>query len=215
VAKVISGCTPPEVRFVLSKGIVEDTVKVVAGFNTHVSCFDSLDNQIYVDSIGFYINNKNVDDKYELYYCRDTANTYKEDLIPFDSTLYDILFAYGIKLIVKRNDVLIDSLTQVFYGEHFFSVDEEYFPQSFRIVSIYPNPFNPLTTIEFELKKSGNVNLSVFNVLGELVEILENKYKSPGKYIITWNAGTNQSGVYFVVLMNDYSVIVKKVILLK
>jgi len=66
----------------------------------------------------------------------------------------------------------------------------------------YPNPFNPLTTISFDLPRSGNVMLIVNNARGKLVATLVDKFLSEGHYDITWDGCDDQghempSGVYF------------------
>jgi hypothetical protein len=84
----------------------------------------------------------------------------------------------------------------------------------------FPNPFNPLTTIEYSVSKAGPVRVAVFSVDGQRVRTLVNENKSPGKYKIIWN-GRNEkgttvsSGIYFYRLeIGSYSS-VKKMILLR
>ncbi len=60
----------------------------------------------------------------------------------------------------------------------------------------YPNPFNPTTKISFSVPQTSNVNLSVFNVLGEKVAVLINGVRSPGKYDLDFNGSGLTSGVY-------------------
>jgi hypothetical protein len=77
----------------------------------------------------------------------------------------------------------------------------------------YPNPFNPSTTVKFELKEASTVSLQIFNVNGQLVETLRNNEFLPaGEYRDSWNgqdSGGNKapSGVYFLKLTtgNGYS----------
>ncbi|MBN2354868.1 T9SS type A sorting domain-containing protein [candidate division KSB1 bacterium] len=74
-------------------------------------------------------------------------------------------------------------------------------PQSMREMAFsvfpnYPNPFNPSTTISYNLPKSAVVNISVYNVKGQLVKTLVYKKQEPGYYSIYWNAGNLSSGVY-------------------
>ena len=61
----------------------------------------------------------------------------------------------------------------------------------------YPNPFNARTTITYELSRDSHINLSVFNVLGELVITLVNETKQAGRYTVDWNANNSLSGTYF------------------
>ena len=79
----------------------------------------------------------------------------------------------------------------------------------------YPNPFNPITTIEYEMPKNGNVNVSIYNVKGELVEKLVDGYNTSGKYSIQWNPQNMSSGQYFYQISVDEFVQTKKMVILK
>ena len=68
---------------------------------------------------------------------------------------------------------------------------------SFKLDQNYPNPFNPITKISYILPEESNVTLTVYNTLGEIVEVLVNEVQSANNYEAVWNAGTNPSGVYF------------------
>jgi hypothetical protein len=88
-------------------------------------------------------------------------------------------------------------------------------PLAFRLGQNYPNPFNPVTTIPFSIQKAGHVNLSVYNVYGQLVKTCTNKPYSPGHHQVEWN-GTDMnnnpvsSGVYLYVFSLDNNVLNKK-----
>ena len=75
--------------------------------------------------------------------------------------------------------------------------EQENIPGDFILEQNYPNPFNPVTTIGYELKRGGLVNISVYNITGELTEILQKSYQPPGYHSINWNASGHSSGVYF------------------
>ncbi|NQV19234.1 MAG: T9SS type A sorting domain-containing protein [Armatimonadetes bacterium] len=82
-------------------------------------------------------------------------------------------------------------------------------------ISNYPNPFNPTTTISFSLQNNSNVELSVYNIKGQLVETLVNDYKPAGEHSIVWNAENQASGIYFYKLKaGEYSK-TKKMLLLR
>ena len=79
----------------------------------------------------------------------------------------------------------------------------------------YPNPFNPTTTIKFAVPKESNVNLNIYNVLGELVSTLVNEQMKPGYYEYGLDATNLASGVYLYKLQAGSFVETKKMILLK
>ncbi|MDO8549527.1 MAG: T9SS type A sorting domain-containing protein [Ignavibacteria bacterium] len=96
------------------------------------------------------------------------------------------------------------------------SIDENPFvPENHILLFNYPNPFNPETTIGFILPFSSEVELKVFNVLGEEVRTLLKEHLSPGKYEIGFNAEELTSGTYFVILKTKEGIVAKKILLLK
>jgi hypothetical protein len=92
--------------------------------------------------------------------------------------------------------------------------------QDFKLYRNYPNPFNPSTTIKFELFKPSRIRLRIYNLLGEEVSELINEEKSRGHYKITWT-GKNKSsqivssGMYFYHLQIGRHIRVGKMILAK
>ena len=82
-------------------------------------------------------------------------------------------------------------------------------------LSNFPNPFNPETTISYQLPVDHNVDLKVFNIKGQLVETLVNDYKPAGEHSIIWNAEKQASGIYFVRLETGNKEHIKKMILLR
>ena len=113
-------------------------------------------------------------------------------------------------------------------GVHLFSVidstsvninyaEGEFVADKLDIQQVYPNPFNPRTTIQFyvETKHESPMHLSVFDLTGRLVEILYEEKLFQGEYKITWDGGSYPSGVYIVHLHSGVSVNNQKVLLLK
>jgi CotH protein/lamin tail-like protein/type IX secretion system substrate protein len=84
---------------------------------------------------------------------------------------------------------------------------------TFNLEQNYPNPFESITHIDFDLEKEGNVTLSVFNMLGENVITLVNEKLPSGRYSYSWNVVNNSGGLYFYSLNVDNRIIVKKMIL--
>ncbi|MFQ6615570.1 MAG: T9SS type A sorting domain-containing protein [Fidelibacterota bacterium] len=70
-------------------------------------------------------------------------------------------------------------------------------PEGYSLRQNYPNPFNPITTIPLELSTEGRVQVVLFNILGQELATVMNRYLAPGEYRILVNAEALPSGVYF------------------
>jgi len=79
----------------------------------------------------------------------------------------------------------------------------------------YPNPFNPTTTISFDVPESGFITLTVYNILGERVAELVRGWTATGNHAVTWNASQSGSGMYLIVLENAQNRIIRKALLVK
>lgn len=74
---------------------------------------------------------------------------------------------------------------------------ENEIPTQYSLSQNYPNPFNPSTVIRYSLPFEGNVKISVFNSLGQVIDVLVNKSQSIGNYEVQWSAKYLSSGIYF------------------
>jgi hypothetical protein len=92
-------------------------------------------------------------------------------------------------------------------------------PNTFELYQNYPNPFNPATKIAFDLPKDAKVKLVIYDILGrEMKTLINNEFRTAGKYISEFNGSQLASGVYFArILVNDGKefVAVKKMVLVK
>lgn len=84
----------------------------------------------------------------------------------------------------------------------------------------YPNPFNPTTTISFNIPQQTNVNVTVYNVKGEKVKTLVNSALNSGTHTVVWdgeddNQNAVASGVYFYKVRTENSTAVKKIMMIK
>jgi hypothetical protein len=75
-------------------------------------------------------------------------------------------------------------------------------PDRYELFQNFPNPFNPTTTISYQLARSGEINLKIYNITGQEVQTLESGYKQAGNYKLSWDGKDSQgnriaSGVYF------------------
>jgi hypothetical protein len=88
-------------------------------------------------------------------------------------------------------------------------------PQTFKLYPAYPNPFNSIAKISYELPVPGPVQIEIYNLLGQRVSTLQNKMVEAGRHEITWNAGDLPSGIYFIRMVANNFGKVMKVVLLK
>ena len=79
----------------------------------------------------------------------------------------------------------------------------------------YPNPFNPVTTIRFELKRSGKTVLKIYDILSKELDRLIDEELSAGSHKVTFDANSLPSGIYFYSLESSGSIQVRKMILMK
>ena len=92
---------------------------------------------------------------------------------------------------------------------------------SFELLQNYPNPFNPSTVIEYDIFKSADVTIKIYDNLGkEIFSLLNNIYQNPGTYTLNWNGKDNKgrsvpSGLYYYKLESGNKSVTKKMILLK
>ncbi|MCX6165553.1 MAG: YCF48-related protein [Ignavibacteriae bacterium] len=88
-------------------------------------------------------------------------------------------------------------------------------PGEFKLYSNYPNPFNPVTKIKFDLPKKAFTSLIIYDALGRTVETLVNTELKEGSYEYIWNAVKYNSGIYFIRIVSDKYVETRKMVLLK
>ncbi len=88
-------------------------------------------------------------------------------------------------------------------------------PSEFRLEQNFPNPFNPATTIQYQLPSTSNVSLKIYDVLGNEVVTLVNEKQDAGYKEIKFNANRYASGMYIYRLTADKYVSTKKMLLLK
>jgi hypothetical protein len=73
-------------------------------------------------------------------------------------------------------------------------------PTQFVLEEAYPNPFNPVTTIKYQLPSESHVSLKIYNLMGQVVNVPVNQVEDAGYKSIEWNAGNTASGIYLYVL---------------
>ncbi len=88
-------------------------------------------------------------------------------------------------------------------------------PFEFNLEPNYPNPFNPVTVISYQLSADSDVSLQIYNVKGQIIKTLLNKTQRPGFYSVNWKPNNLPSGVYFCKLVQGSHSSTQKLILLK
>ena len=93
-------------------------------------------------------------------------------------------------------------------------------PKEFALLGNYPNPFNPVTTLRFDLDYTSKVNLTVYNILGNEIITLQNGELQAGRHAIQWNASNAYgqkvpSGLYLYKVTSDSRILTGKMLLMK
>lgn len=135
----------------------------------------------------------------------------------YDRVDYDVRQYYSV------NSTFADPLWYTVYGwgyrlnsegmEQIAQIANE-IPNDYAI-SNYPNPFNPSTTISYQIPSAGFVTLKVYDILGKEVADLINENKSAGYYNVSFNAGNLPSGIYIYTIQTNGFVQSKKMLFLK
>ena len=117
-------------------------------------------------------------------------------------------------------DMNIDSDQNLSWGNNQIynvkSLTDYVIPEQHKLLDAYPNPFNPITKISFELADYAYAKLNIYNINGQLVEELVNGEYNPGYYSFNWNAKEYSSGVYFIKInINNTFYETQKVMLVK
>ena len=117
-------------------------------------------------------------------------------------------------------------LTTVFHGfgqfaGYFVALDEEVsIPGEFALHPNFPNPFNPTTSISFQVPARSRVSIKIYNLIGQEIRDLVEKDFEPGFHKIEWNGLDNMgrtaaTGVYLIQMKSDHYVTAKKCLLLR
>ena len=140
-----------------------------------------------------------------------------------NNTLIDTLILHWSNGAVERHyDLNVNSSYDITEG---FAVgvndeSEKFTPSQFQISSAYPNPFNANITIEFILPERNDISVEIYDIMGRKVRTLINRNLLSGKHQLNWNGKTDSgattgSGIYFVRINLNGSLINRKIIQLK
>jgi hypothetical protein len=91
----------------------------------------------------------------------------------------------------------------------------DHLPNDFILYQNFPNPFNSQTIIQYELLKSNFIELTIHDINGHKIAVLENGFKHAGRHKVFWNMEGKASGIYYYRLKVGDIVKVKKITALK
>ena len=94
------------------------------------------------------------------------------------------------------------------------NISDSEIPKNYKITN-YPNPFNPVTKITFDIPNEGNVRITIFNTAGQKIAELINEYKTAGSYQVDFNGNNLASGIYYYRIESGSFSQVRKMMLLK
>jgi len=105
-------------------------------------------------------------------------------------------------------------------GDDVSLTDITVMPEKFTIHQNYPNPFNPVTTLRYDLPENGNVNITIYDMLGRQVKTLINQNQNAGYMSVIWNATNDygkpvSAGIYIYQIQAGEYISTKKMVLLK
>jgi hypothetical protein len=103
---------------------------------------------------------------------------------------------------------------EIIWGDDWYRLDENV-PATTSLSQNYPNPFNATTTISFDLASDANVSLKIYNLNGQLIEVLVDSRMNAGRHNVNWDASALSSGVYFYKLSIGDRVFSRRMTLLK
>ncbi len=118
---------------------------------------------------------------------------------------------------VNSEDDLLNKLNKIM-NDKFESENKgkQIIPTEYSLYNNYPNPFNPTTTIRFDIPERTNVELVVYDILGRKVKsLVSNEMRNPGRYEVSFNASALASGVYIYKLTTKNYSQARKMLLVK
>ena len=129
-----------------------------------------------------------------------------------DKISFKVLDASSGELLEMETDGNVQWINN---GIEVVSLTDVFLPTEVSLSNAYPNPFNPVTMLTYDVPSDMVVSMGIYDVRGRLVDELVNDMREQGRYEITWNADQHSSGVYMVKMTAGSTVKVQKVMLVK
>ena len=131
-----------------------------------------------------------------------------------DAGIYKEFFASGIgrvayfEVTFHGMEILVLSYSNIITGIK--DDDKTSLISKYKLLQNFPNPFNPVTTISFELPERSHVLAEIYDIIGRKIETLLDSDLTPGQHNVLWNASNKTSGIYFCkVATKDFTQTIK------
>ena len=189
----------------ISGGAVNLTYSLVEGGYTGTG---NIDSDPYFKEIGFYLSDSSVcidmGDPQPIF--DDPEGDPGMGKWPSKGTIRNDMGAYGGPLSKELSEFVISSV-----GDN----ESNNYPANFKLEQNFPNPFNPTTSIDYEISEPQFVTLKVFDAVGNEITTLVNERQNSGRHEIIFSGKSLASGVYFYQLITKNSLATKKMVILK
>ena len=121
---------------------------------------------------------------------------------------------------IKNGNIVSEVISGGIYSVFFNPDAMNPIPEKFELVNLYPNPFNPILTIKYNLDFEQNISIDIYNILGQQVNTLVDKKMSAGYHSVSWDGRNDNglllsSGIYFVKVATDNRSYIGKVSFIK
>ncbi|MBW7869355.1 MAG: T9SS type A sorting domain-containing protein [Ignavibacteriales bacterium] len=167
---------------------------------------------------------------YEVFYIKQNElSASSENSVYFGATGNDlfgngeisILISMGLAIDTGAGGIQLKLFTQIYKPDSTTSIENPiiYIPRSTELYQNYPSPFNPTTSIKFDLNSSENISIKIYNSLGKEIRTLLDNYLPSGEHIVQWNGKDNKGnilpgGVYFIqMIAGSYQKTIKTILL--
>ncbi|MBI5473439.1 MAG: T9SS type A sorting domain-containing protein [Ignavibacteriae bacterium] len=211
---VVGSCVAPSLICELHSALV-DTV-IIRPMYDPMYIGPPLPTSVRIERCYFTVRDINNSNQYTLVLKHHSPYHPDSIRIPFDTSFYVSPGSFDLTLFVRNGGTVTDSATARFYSHQTgLSVDElakRGRPAQISLSQNFPNPFNPSTTIEFEVRTTSIVTLEILTPLGQRVATLLSGKLLPGVHRTEWRPNAVASGMYLCRLRSDNSSITRKII---